>query len=313
MPLLKIDGHKLALCKLKNFALEKNLQHLVEKNLETVFNCRFVATEFSTGADHAGRIDTLALSEECHPVIVEYKKTETSDLVNQSLFYLSWLNDHRGDFEMAVHKSIGSDAEVDWSAIRVICIAPGFKKYDLHAVKVMGANIELWQYRLFDDEFLYLDEVYRRSTHLLGNVGDSLDTKNPAMVAAGKKGAITRANGVYTLEEHLQIADEPTLDLVNELRDYIMALGDSVEEVPKKKYIAYKTAQNFVCMIVRKKTVDLFFKLTPSEIDDMPPNARDVTNIGHYGTGNFKLQVGNEEQCKGASRFIDMAYQKIGG
>jgi len=70
-------------------------------------------------------------------------------LINQSLYYLSWINDHRGDFEIAIQKSLGKDVNVDWSDIRVICIAPNYRKYDLHAVKMMGANIELWTYRLF--------------------------------------------------------------------------------------------------------------------------------------------------------------------
>lgn len=313
MPLLKIDGHRLTLCKLKNFSLEKNLQHLVEKNLETVFNCRFVASEFSTGTDHAGRIDSLALSEDNNPVIIEYKKTETSDLVTQSLFYLSWLNDHCGDFEVAAHKSLGLDVEVDWSAIRVICIAPGFKKYDLHAVKVMGTNIELWQYRLFDDEFLYLEEVYRRSTHLLGDIGDISSNKNPAMVAAGKKGVITRANGEYDVEQHFAKADKSIVDLAKGLQEYILGLSDGVQEVPKKHYLAYKVAQNFVCIQFYKQHLNLYLKLNPVEIDGMPPNGRDVKNIGHYGTGNFELRIENEDQKDEAMKYIDMAYQKIGG
>lgn len=80
---------------------EKALQQLVESNLDTVFKCRLVATEFSTGAQHAGRIDSLALSEDSNPVIIEYKVTESSDLVNQSLFYLAWIHDHRGDCQVA--------------------------------------------------------------------------------------------------------------------------------------------------------------------------------------------------------------------
>jgi hypothetical protein len=36
------------------------LQSLIEKNLDAVFKCRFVSSEFPTGALHAGRIDTLA-------------------------------------------------------------------------------------------------------------------------------------------------------------------------------------------------------------------------------------------------------------
>jgi hypothetical protein len=144
MPLFSIAKRKLAAVQQANFIAEKDLQALIEGNLMVVFNCRLVASEYPTGAQHAGRIDTLALSEDNNPVIIEYKKAEASDLINQSLFYLSWLSDHHGDFELAVQRALGSSNDVDWSAIRVICIAPNYKKYDLHAVQMMGANIELW-------------------------------------------------------------------------------------------------------------------------------------------------------------------------
>ena len=134
---------------------------MIENNLQTVFGCRFVASEFPTGAQHAGRIDTLALSEDNNPVIVEYKMVESSDLINQSLFYLSWIRDHTGDFIIAAQKKLGADVVVDTSDVRVICLAPNYKKYDLHAVQVMGANLELWTYRLFKNDSLYLEEVFQ--------------------------------------------------------------------------------------------------------------------------------------------------------
>src|SRR5881396_4112625 len=117
MPIFQISNQKLVPIEQTNFVTEKELQTLVEANLGPVFNCRFVASEFSTGSQHAGRIDTLALSEDDNPVIIEYKKVESSELINQSLFYLFWLNDHKGDFHIAVQKSLGSAVEVDWSAV----------------------------------------------------------------------------------------------------------------------------------------------------------------------------------------------------
>lgn len=63
MPLFEINKDKITLLKMHSFSLEKELQNLVEKNLETIFNCKFVATEFSTGLEHADRIDTLSVSK----------------------------------------------------------------------------------------------------------------------------------------------------------------------------------------------------------------------------------------------------------
>ena len=90
MPLFMKVKATLSTIEQTNFATEKDLQTLIERNLEAVFGCRVVATEFPTGSQSVtGRIDTLALSEDNNPVIIEYKKVESSDLINQSLFYLA--------------------------------------------------------------------------------------------------------------------------------------------------------------------------------------------------------------------------------
>lgn len=126
MAIFQITNNKVNRIKPTDFKLEKDLQNLVEQNLESFFNCKFIASEFSTGNIHSGRIDTLALSEDNNPVIIEYKKVASSDLINQSLFYLHWITDHKGDFQVAVNNALGGNIEVDWSDIRVICIAPVF-------------------------------------------------------------------------------------------------------------------------------------------------------------------------------------------
>src|SRR5258708_7519125 len=117
MPLFQITDKKLAQVEQTNFALEKNLQGLIEDNLPVAFGCRFIASEFSTGVVHAGRIDTLALSENNNPVIIEYKKVASAELLTQSHFYLAWIHDHKGDFEKAARKALGPHTEVDWTDI----------------------------------------------------------------------------------------------------------------------------------------------------------------------------------------------------
>ena len=311
MPLFEISNKGLTIVEQANFDLEKHLQNLIETNLETVFSCRFVATEFSTGTQHAGRIDTLALSEDNNPVIIEYKKNESSELINQSLYYLSWINDHRGDFEIATRKVLGNEVEIDWSDVRVICLAPNYKKFDLHAVKVMGANIELWKYRLFKNSSLYLEQVFQRSVSL--SLEDSIGKKNPVMVTAGKKAALTRATGVYTFEQHIESKSTEVKELVYELRDFIMNLDPAMEESPKKFYIAYKISKNIVCMLVQKQCVVLYLKLNPKEFDMLPAFARDVTNIGHYGTGDLEIILSSLKDIEAAKEFIELAYRKLGG
>ena len=77
-------------------AKEKDLQDVIEKNLDVFLGVSFLESEFqTTGREHRGRIDTLGLDENGCPVIIEYKKTENANVINQGLFYLDWLVTHR--------------------------------------------------------------------------------------------------------------------------------------------------------------------------------------------------------------------------
>lgn len=313
MAIFEIDKGKAKRVRLSDFKLEKDLQRLIEDNLETIFNCRLIATEFSTGNIHSGRIDTLAISEDNNPVIIEYKKVASSDLINQSLYYLHWIKDHKGDFQIAANKALGKDTEVDWSDIRVICLAPEYKKYDLHAVQVMGANIELWQYKTYENGILNIEEVYKRTASTSNQTTEELIGKNPVMVEAGKKAALTRKTATYTLEEHLINIDNDILEIFNFIRDYIVSLDSSIEETPKKNYIAYKTSQNFVCLEVFKNKLRLYLKIDPSQISPFPKQARDVREIGHDGTGDFELTIKDLNDFEETKFLINEAYKSIGG
>jgi predicted transport protein len=313
MAIFEINKGRANRVRLSEFKLEKDLQKLVESNLETIFNCRLIASEFSTGNIHSGRIDTLAISEDNNPVIIEYKKVASSDLINQSLYYLHWIKDHKGDFQIAASKALGKDIEVDWSDIRVICLAPEYKKYDLHAVQVMGANIELWQYKIYDNGILNIEEIYKRTVSISNqDIGD-VNTKNPVMVEAGKKAALTRKTAIYNLEEHYQTLDKNILEVFNAVREYILNIDSSIEEIPKKNYIAYKTSQNFACLQTYKKKLTLFLKLDYKEINPIHKQGRDVSKIGHSGTGDYELIIKDLTDFEETKHLINEAYKNIGG
>lgn len=312
MAIFEIKDNKVNRIKPTDFSIEKDLQNLIERNLETFFNCRFVATEFSTGSLHSGRIDTLAISEDNNPVIIEYKKVASSELINQSLYYLHWITDHKGDFQVAVNKSLNDDIKIDWSEIRVICIAPEFKKYDLHAVQMMGSNIELWQYKIFENGIISIDEVFRKSAPQ-NHSSTEIEGKDPLMVEAGKKAAQTRKTATYTIEEHTKKLNKDLIELFNEIREHIVTLDNSIEETPKQNYIAYKTSQNFVCLESQKRKMILFLKINPDEIENIPAQARDVRSIGHFGTGDLEFTIKNSEDFEIAKPLIDQSLKNIGG
>lgn len=312
MAIFEIEKGKAKRVRLSEFKFEKELQRLIEGNIEVIFNCKLIATEFSTGNIHSGRIDTLAISEDLNPVIIEYKKIASSDLINQSLYYLHWIMDHKGDFQMAANRAFNKEVEVDWSDIRVICLAPEYKKYDLHAVQVMGANIELWQYKVYENGMLNIEEVYRRTNAIAQSGNEDFKGKNPVMVEAGRKAAITRRTAVHTIEQHLGSVNPSVKELFQEIRNYIISLDGRVDESPKKHYIAYKTSQNFVCLKTYKNEIKLYLKLNPIEVRPFPPQGRDVGNTGRM-IGDLELTITNESDFEETKHLINEAFKNIGG
>lgn len=303
MPILEeLPGDTLKTVPLINFSSEKELQNLIESNLEEVFGCRFVATEFSTGSVHSGRIDTLALSEDGNPVIIEYKKVENSNLVNQGLFYLDWIKDHKGDFELAVQRALG-EINVDWSHVRVICLAPSFDKYSLHAVNHIDSGLELWRYHRYQNKVLEIEEVFRASDSKRAK-----ETKSSQGSTLSIKG---QDKEEYSFGQHLNRASPETEGLVIAFSEFMSSLDDSIAEVPQKLYVAYKLAKNIACLEVHKKKITIFLSLDYEM--GMPDFARDVSNIGHYGTGDLEVSVSSLEELEIVKPFIEQAYRKAGG
>ncbi|WP_372898388.1 endonuclease NucS domain-containing protein [Salipaludibacillus agaradhaerens] len=97
--LFRLNGDSVDELEGQSVAVEKSLQHILERHLETFLGIRFLASEYRTGKRHAGRIDTLGIDENNSPVIIEYKRSINENVINQGLFYLDWLLDHKAKLQ----------------------------------------------------------------------------------------------------------------------------------------------------------------------------------------------------------------------
>jgi len=89
----------------KREILERDVQRLVEANLDLLFGLEFVDTELSI---ENVRFDTLAFDKESNaPIIIEFKKTFEKSLFDQGLEYLNILFSRKADFTITLHKKIG--------------------------------------------------------------------------------------------------------------------------------------------------------------------------------------------------------------
>jgi predicted transport protein len=282
-------------------AIERSVQVLFEKNLEALLGVRFLTSEFTT--THGGRIDTLGLDENGSPVILEYKRATNENVINQGLFYLDWLMDHKKDFQWLVLEKLGKEAadDVDWSAPRLICIAGDFTRYDDHAIKQIQRNIELIRYRRFGPDLLMLD----LASATAGSGGVS-DTK--ATWAGESGGLVNKYKTISTVRAEL---DEDMVDRFEALRAFLMALGDDVQETVLRFYIAFKRIKNFACIEFRPSSAKIliYVKVDPSEVTLEAGFTRDVSEVGHYGTGDLEITLSKPEDLERAKPLIQQSYE----
>ncbi|HEX6981294.1 MAG TPA: DUF5655 domain-containing protein [Balneolaceae bacterium] len=295
--LFQINSNQVTELQSTSAKIEKSLQNKIESNLDIYIGVNFLATEYSTGSNHGGRIDTLGIDENGSPVIIEYKRAMNENVINQGLFYLDWLMDHKAEFELLVLKNLGKEQSenIEWSSPRLLCIAGDFTKFDEHAVKQMNRNIELIRYRNFGDDLLLLELV---------NVTEAQNGIATASTTSKKQ-------EYKTVSEYLEAANQELTNLYHSLRDYMMSLGDDVQEKTLKYYIAYKRIKNFACVEVHPQSGKLlvFIKVNPEDIDLVEGFTRDVRTIGHYGTGDLEITIRNQEDIEKAEPLILKSYE----
>lgn len=269
---------------------EADVQDLVEAHMEKMLGVRFLASEYSTGSVHGGRIDSLGIDENGAPVIIEYKRGTDAGIINQGLFYLSWLIDHRDAFRHLVRDRLGVQAasQVLWSAPRLICVAGDFTRYDIHAVREQRHAIDLVRYRFFGNEHVGLETVASFAGRTgLPRAGRRLGTAKAQRTAAGRSMA----------------------ELAAAVDETLLGLGEDLTKVLNQTYTAYRRMQNYACLVPPKKAKLLvYLKADPMKVDLVPGFARDVTGLGHHGTGDLELTLQSERDLERAVEYFRQSY-----
>ena len=295
--LFQINGNTVSAIEGQSVAVEKSLQALIEKHLETFLGVRLLASEYATGKTHGGRIDTLGIDENGCPVIIEYKRALNENVINQGLYYLDWLLDHKAEFTLLVQKKFGPQEaeEVSWSGARLLCIAGEFTKFDEHAVKQMSRNIELIRYRRYGNELLLLELVN-------ATTGDAEGTPSP-----GGKSKTSRS----TFDDKFSKASTDIKDRFESLKAFALALGDDVQVKTLKHYIAFKRIKNFAAVEVhpQDKRIIVFVKADFDTVHLEEGFTRDVRNLGHFGTGGLEITIGSDDDLERAKPLIVKSYE----
>lgn len=265
-----------------DFINEKELQTYFEKKLEMILNYKFIETEFTVGDF---RIDTLAFDNETNSFrIIEYKNVRNSSLVDQGYTYLKLLLERKADFVLKYNTKTNSNLtpeKIDWSQSRIVFVSPIYNKFQLNASDFKDIPVDLIKVTRYEEDIIDIEFIQKNSNVSI----KSVQLKDSQKV-------VDKEIKVYTEEDHLSNLPEKTKQLYYELKNRILELDDIDVDV-KKVYIAFKGIRNIVDVEFTQNKLRIEINMKKGTLDDPLNIARDITNIGHWGNGDYRVEISN--------------------
>ena len=295
MPLFKIENQRVAKVSSRDFSNERELQSLIDSNLEDMMGVRLVTSWFNIPN---GQIDALGIDEQNTPVIIEYKWKQDIGAIIQGLFYLDWVSRNRKTFDLLVSDKLGKKVSVNWSSPRLIIIAKDFTDKDIAAINQVRPTVELKKYSYYGN----LINIEDLTPVKLSKIGKVLEPTEEEVGGAGEQ---------YTIDKLLQKASPELKEVFLTLRTRIFELGDDVWEKVGGWYCDYRKSSTFVSPNIQIKIGRLlvYIKMGEKEIDD--PKQLTIRKDFGFGKLNTRFELTSLDQIDYAMHLIKQAYEYV--
>ncbi len=282
---------KLKEVKEKPFKLEKDIQKVFEENLSAIMGLVLVKSEFTIKNK---RIDTLAYDPQaCAFIIIEYKRDKNISVVDQGFTYLSLMLENKADFIVEYNESLRQSMkreDVDWSQTRVAFVSTNFTENQVQATNFKDIAIELWEVKQFENDTIMINQIKK------SNAAESIKPLTQNKEALKK---VTEEIKVYTEDEHLSKSSEAIAELYEKFRQGILQLADEIEIKPKKMEIGFrKDSKVFTDICILKNSLKIWINLKKGKLDDPKRLAEDVSEKGHWGNGDYQIQVDTDKDLE---------------
>ena len=291
---------KLKEVKEKPFKLEKDIQKVFEENLSAIMGLVLVKSEFTIKNK---RIDTLAYDPQaCAFIIIEYKRDKNISVVDQGFTYLSLMLENKADFIVEYNESLRQNMkreDVDWSQTRVAFVSTNFTENQVQATNFKDIAIELWEVKQFENDTIIINPIKK------SNAAESIKPLTQNKEALKK---VTEEIKVYTEEEHIQKTTELIAELYQKFRQGVIQLADDIEIKPKKMEIGFrKDSKVFTDICILKNSLKIWINLKKGKLDDPKKLAEDVSEKGHWGNGDYQIQVESDKDLEYIMSLIKQA------
>ncbi|MBS6000333.1 MULTISPECIES: DUF5655 domain-containing protein [Haemophilus] len=274
---------QLSQLKQQKFKLEKDIQRLFEENLTLLSGYIFIRSEFSI---KNSRIDTLAFDPETQAfVIIEYKRQQNSSVVDQGISYLNLMLEYKADFIVEYNEKQKFPLkrnDVDWSQSKVIFVSPAFNDFQIQATNFKDLPIELWEVNRFDNDIITLNII---------NKSKSAPNIKAVSIEKNEEFSTLKEIKVYQESDHLSDKSDFIQELYEDFKQGILNLDPDIEINTRKLYIAFKKDRNIADIRIQQKNLKIWINLPYGELDDPKNLAKNVSNTGHWGNGDYEITI----------------------
>lgn len=274
---------QLSQLKQQKFKLEKDIQRLFEENLTLLSGYIFIRSEFSI---KNSRIDTLAFDPETQAfVIIEYKRQQNSSVVDQGISYLNLMLEYKADFIVEYNEKQKFPLkrnDVDWSQSKVIFVSPAFNDFQIQSTNFKDLPIELWEVNRFDNDIITLNII---------NKSKSAPNIKAVSIEKNEEFSTLKEIKVYQESDHLSDKSDFIQELYEDFKRGILNLDPDIEINTRKLYIAFKKDRNIADIRIQQKNLKIWINLPYGELDDPKNLAKNVSNTGHWGNGDYEITV----------------------
>ena len=271
--------------------MEREIQRLFEHNLQTIMNLELVKSECVI---KDRRIDTLAFDPQSKSfVIIEYKRDRNTSVFDQGITYLNLMLQHKADFIVEYNeckKNQLKRTDVDWSQTRVAFVSPNFTENQIMATDFRDFSIELWEVKQYENGIIAITQIKKSKT---AESIKQIATENTALKTVAEE------IKTYTEETLLQGKSDDIVALYEQYKSAILNLVGDIEISPKKLYVAFKKdGRNIVDIEIRKSSLKLYLNTKKGTLDDPIKLARDISDIGHWGNGDYVINITDDSNLE---------------
>lgn len=288
-----------------SFKLEKDIELLLNENLETLFCCSFLQNQFALDSFI---FDAIAFNmTENSFVIIEYKKVSNSSLVDQGYSYMATLLNRKADVVLLYNQknhTYKTVQDFDWTQTRMIFISPKFTEKQKIATSFADMPFELYEVHKYENNLISIESISKNENISIKDVAKP--------IKQGDKGDIATVNkevAVYTEKDHVLKADENIADLYEKLKAEILA-WENVRIEAKKLYVSFKRHTNFVDIEIQKKALKMTVNMVKGSIVNFDEIITDCSAKGKWGNGDYQMKIENDDKIEYVLSIIKESWKK---